>query len=111
MVSKELQDFAASHRTFWWWVKDPRALDEESIVQGTLNYGDWDDVQELIRIMGMEEVARTFYRDIWISRRRRGNYYDDVINFFGSSRKFVVAGAADYGNMLSFPQWNKMAIR
>ena len=32
-------------------------------------------------------------------------------NNYGSSRKFVVAGAADYGNMLSFPQWNKMAIR
>ena len=82
MTSAELQDFAEAHKTFWWWVKDVRALDEESIVQGTLNYGDWDDVQELIRIMGIEAAARAFYRDINVSARRRGNYHKKTLGFF-----------------------------
>ena len=82
MVGKELQDFAAAHKTFWWWVKDPRALSEESIVEGTLNCGSWDDVQELIRIMGMDHAAEAFYRDIGVSPRRRGNYHRKTLKYF-----------------------------
>ena len=82
MVSSELQDFAEAHRAFWWWVKDPRELSEEAIVQGTLNYGNWDDVQELIRIMGTGHAAEVFYRDINVSPRRRGNYYPEVLRYF-----------------------------
>lgn len=82
MASEKIQDFAESRRAFWWWAKDPRALSEEAIVEGVLNCGNWDDVQELIRLLGMERVAAIFYRDINISPRRRGNYHRKTLNYF-----------------------------
>ena len=82
MASKELQDFIVARPHLIWYSKDYDRLSEESIVQATLNYGDWDDVQELIRILGMEKMAETFYRDIGISPQHRGNYREQVLNFF-----------------------------
>src|SRR3989338_11404744 len=77
-----LAAFTASRRGLVWYVKDPRALSREAVVQAVLNYGNWRDVQELIRILGMEGAARAFYRDIGVSERRRGNYYPDVLHYF-----------------------------
>ena len=81
-MNEALADFIEARKHFVWYVKDHRALDEESIVQATLNYGNWNDVQELIRILGMDHVAEVFYRDIAVSPRRRGNYYPDVVRYF-----------------------------
>ncbi len=81
-MNDPLHDFIAARKSLVWYVKDPRALDEEAIVQATLNYGNWNDVQELIRIMGIDHAAEVFYRDINVSPRRRGNYYPDVLHYF-----------------------------
>ena len=81
-INEELADFIAARKELVWYVKDPRALDEEAVVQAVLNYGNWRDVQELIRILGMEGAAQAFYRDIGVSARRRGNYYPDVLHYF-----------------------------
>lgn len=40
-----------------WYVKDLSKLDESSIVEHVLNYGDWDDVREMIKILGMQKTA------------------------------------------------------
>ena len=34
-----------------WYVKNYDALSEDSIVEATLNYGDWDDVMKMIKIL------------------------------------------------------------
>jgi len=81
-TKRELGDFIAARKELVWYVKDPRALGEEAVVQAVLNYGNWRDVQELIRIMGMEGVARAFYRDIGVSARRRGNYHLHTLRYF-----------------------------
>lgn len=81
-MNEELGNFIAARKGLVWYVKDPRALSEESVVQAVLNYGNWHDVEELIRIMGMERAAQAFYRDIGVSARRRGNYYPDVLHYF-----------------------------
>ena len=82
MASKELQDFIAARKPLVWYVRDPRELSEESVVEAVLNYGNWRDVQELIRIMGMERVARIFRKQM-VTGRQRGNYYQEVANYFG----------------------------
>jgi len=82
MLSDSLYDFISKRKHLIWYVRDYRALNEESIVEATLNYGTWDDVQKLIRIMGMKHVAEVFYRDINVSPRRRGNYYPDIAHYF-----------------------------
>ena len=80
MASKELQDFIAARKLIWW-VKDYAALDETAIVEATLNYGDWKDVQELIRIMGIERVAEIFHTQM-ITGRQRGNYHKRTRHYF-----------------------------
>ena len=81
MLSDPLYDFITERKHLIWYVKDYRALNEEAIVEATLNYGDWDDVQKLIHIIGIERVA-TIFRKQMVMGRQRGNYYPDVANYF-----------------------------
>ena len=82
MASKELQHFIAARPHLIWYSKDYARMGEESIVEAVLNYGNWDDVQELIRLLGMQRVAEIFYHDINISPRRRGNYHPKTLHYF-----------------------------
>ena len=62
-----------------WYVEKPAELSDESIVEHTLNYGDWDDVQKLISIMGIKKIARIFEKE---TNRRRINYRPEIKNYF-----------------------------
>ena len=62
-----------------WYVKEPGRLNDESIVEHTLNYGDWDDVQKLIKILGIKKTARIFNKQI---SQRRVNYDAKILNYF-----------------------------
>ena len=56
-------------------------LNEESIVEHVLNYGNWDDVQEMIKILGMEKAAQIFRKQM-ITGRQRGNYHRKTRHYF-----------------------------
>jgi len=62
-----------------WYVKNLDKLSPESIVEHTLNYGDWNDVQKLIAIMGIKKMAQIFKNQI---RQKRTNYDDKTKNYF-----------------------------
>ena len=62
-----------------WYVKDLDKLSEESIVESVLNYGDWDDVQKMIKILGLQKTADIFRRK---SKQKRGNYRSEIKNYF-----------------------------
>ena len=79
MSNTALRDFIAKREAFVWYVADLRTLSDEAIVEATLNYGDWDDVQEVIRILGMEKVAQIFKAQ---THRTRSNYHPKTRNFF-----------------------------
>lgn len=79
---KELGDFIAQRKELVWYVKDPRELDDDAIVEAVLNYGDWDDVQEMIKIMGMENAAAAFRRSSKPDKFQRVNYYPEITNYF-----------------------------
>jgi len=79
MASKELQDFIATRKQLVWYVRDPRKLSEESIVEAILNYGNWRDVQKLIEILGIKKVASIFRAQV---ARPRKNYRAEVIHYF-----------------------------
>lgn len=81
MATGELRDFIAARPHLIWYSKDYDALGETPIVEHTLNYGDWNDVQELIKILGMEEVAKIFRKQM-ITGRQRGNYYPETAHYF-----------------------------
>jgi len=62
-----------------WYVKEPSRLNDESIVEHTLNYGDWDDVQKLIKILGIKKTSKIFNKQI---SQRRVNYDAKILNYF-----------------------------
>lgn len=74
-----LKDFIKKRAYLVWYVKEPENLSPESIVEAVLNYGDWDDVQKLIKIIGVKKTARIFRKQIsgW-----RTNYYPQVQHYF-----------------------------
>lgn len=79
MASKELQDFIAERKPLVWYVRDPRELNEEAIVEAVLNYGNWRDVQKLLGILGIAKVASIFRKQV---ARPRKNYRPEVANYF-----------------------------
>lgn len=62
-----------------WYVKNPNKLSEESILFHILNYGDWKDVQDFIKIKGLKKTANLFYKTI---NKKRNNYLPQIKNYF-----------------------------
>ena len=81
MLNDELFEFISKRGHLIWYVKDYRTLSEESVVEAVLNLGNWEDLQELLNILGIEKTATLFYKQLRTGRQR-GNYYPDVINYF-----------------------------
>ena len=81
MLSNPLYDFISKRKHLIWYVKDYRALNEEAIVEATLNYGNWNDVQGMIRILGIARAAEIFRKQM-ITGRQRGNYHRKTRHYF-----------------------------
>ena len=65
-----------------WYVKDLDKLDNASIVEHVLNYGDWDDVQEMIKILGMKKTAKIFREKSTPDKFGRQNYAPRAKRYF-----------------------------
>ena len=74
-----IHEFIKKRRYLVWYVKDLDNLSEESIVEHVLNYGDWDDVQEMIKILGIKKVAKIFREK---SALPRSNYRPEIKHYF-----------------------------
>lgn len=77
-----IHEFIKTRPHLVWYVKDLSRLDEASIVEHVLNYGDWDDVQTMIKILGMEKVAQIFRLKSIPSKVGRQNYRPEIIRYF-----------------------------
>lgn len=62
-----------------WYVKDPDKLSEESVLEHVLNYGNWDDVQQFIKIKGLKETAKLFNKSL---KNKRSNYQPAIKSYF-----------------------------
>lgn len=76
---QSIKNFIKKRPYLVWYVKNPTELSEESIVEHTLNYGDWEDVQKLFKILGIKKTAKIFRKQIsgW-----RTNYRPEIKNYF-----------------------------
>ena len=74
-----INDFIKKRPHLVWYTKNYDGLSEEAIVEAVLNYGDWDDVQEMIKILGIKKVAKIFSKE---SQKTRCNYFSDIKNYF-----------------------------
>jgi hypothetical protein len=77
-----LADFIKKRRYLVWYVKEPEKLPKEVIVEAILNYGDWNDVQTLIKILGIRKVAKIFREKSKPSKIGRQNYRERAKNYF-----------------------------
>jgi len=75
-----LHDFIKKRKHLIWYVKDYDKLNAEAIVEATLNYGDWDDVQKLIKILGIKRMAKIFVKQ---AAQTRCNYKAQTKHYFG----------------------------
>ena len=74
-----IQDIIRKKPYLIWYTKNYDSLDESAIVEAVLNYGDWDDVQKIIKILGIKKVAKIFRKQI---SGFRTNYDDKTTNYF-----------------------------
>lgn len=57
-------------------------LNEESIVEHVLNYGNWGDVQEMIKILGLQKTAQIFFKKSTPDKFGRQNYRPEIKHYF-----------------------------
>lgn len=77
-----IHQFIKKRKHLIWYTKNFDNLPEESIVEAVLNYGDWDDVQILIKILGIKKVAKIFRAKSKKSKVGRCNYPDKTKHYF-----------------------------
>jgi len=71
--------FVKEKSYLFWYVKDLNKLSNESIVENVLNYGDFKDFQKIIEILGLDNVAQIFRKQL---EKKRDNYRPEVKNYF-----------------------------
>lgn len=74
-----LNEFIKKRPRLIWYTKNYDGLSAESIVEATLNYGNWDDVQGLIKILGVKKTARIFFKQ---TAQKRSNYHKKTKHYF-----------------------------
>lgn len=75
-----INEFIKKRPYLVWYTKNFDHLSEESIVEAVLNYGNWDDVQKMIFILGIKKVAAIFKK--CTGKGRRINYRPEIKNYF-----------------------------
>jgi len=72
-------DFVKKRKYLFWSTKNYDGLSKEAVVEAILNYGNMNDVRELISLLGMQEVAKIFHEQ---TNRPRINYRPEVKKYF-----------------------------
>lgn len=80
-----IQEFIKERPHLIWYVgkENLDKLNEESIVEHVLNYGNWDDVQKMIKILGLQKTAQIFGKKSMPDKFGRQNYRPEIKHYFG----------------------------
>jgi hypothetical protein len=73
-------EFIEKNKHLFWYIKKEAIpnISNEVLVEFIFNYGTWDDVKELIRIIGFQELKRVYET---ITDRQVGHYHPEILNF------------------------------
>ncbi|OGG20722.1 hypothetical protein A3D03_05550 [Candidatus Gottesmanbacteria bacterium RIFCSPHIGHO2_02_FULL_40_13] len=72
-------DFVRKRKHLFWSTKNYDGLSKGAVIEAILNYGDMNDVRELIVLLGMQEVSKIFHEN---TNRARINYDPKIVNYF-----------------------------
>jgi hypothetical protein len=84
MQSPIIREFIHQQSNLFWHIpeKKKKEISQEVLVETILNYGDIKAVKQLLAIMGIDEVAKTFYSITDKSIRKKGNLHELTVNYF-----------------------------
>jgi len=84
MNTRALKELISDYRQLFWYAPENKKenISEDQLVETILNYGDVNAIRRLIDIMGIDEVASIFNKQIATSSRRKNNYHELVSNYF-----------------------------
>lgn len=73
-------EFIEKNKHLFWYIKPDKIKDisNDVLVEFIFNYGTWDDVKQLIQIIGYPELKRVYEN---ISDRQVGNYIPEMYDF------------------------------
>lgn len=72
-------EYIKKRKYLFWHVRYPEKVSDDVLVETILNYGDWDDVKLLFRLLGVRTAAGIFRKR---SRNSRNNYDPEIKNYF-----------------------------
>jgi hypothetical protein len=81
MNSPEIKQFIREHSALFWYTPEDKKeeISHELLIETLLNYGELNDIRQLIRIMGIEHISEIFFN---LQGRKKLNYYPEIHNFF-----------------------------
>lgn len=74
-------DFIKKRKHLIWYTRDFDNVNDDIIIEATLNYGNWEDFKKLMKIMGIKKMASIFKRQT-DPRKKRTNYHPKTAHFF-----------------------------
>lgn len=76
------EEFITKNAHLFWYIKKESLykIDNEVLVEFIFNYGTWNDVKELIKIIGFQELKRVYDG---ITDRKIGNYLPEMLDLLG----------------------------
>ncbi|KKT35228.1 MAG: hypothetical protein UW24_C0012G0033 [Parcubacteria group bacterium GW2011_GWA2_44_12] len=78
-MQTEIQNFIKKRPYLFWSVNEYDDLSENALVSAVLNYGNFQDVQTLISLLGIKKTADIFNKQI---SQKRLNYSPKISNYF-----------------------------
>jgi hypothetical protein len=94
-----IHEFIKERRHLIWYVRDLKTVSTDAIVEAVLNYGDFDDVKEMIKILGIDTVADIFHEKI---NSKRCNYKPVTKRFYKQFFKRFASGLQKTGDRREF---------
>lgn len=76
---EQARDIIRKNPHLIWYSKNYDGFSERTIFEHVLNYGDWDNVQELVRIYGFKECLKILKE---LTSGKRQNLYPQVNHYF-----------------------------
>ncbi len=76
------EEFITKNAHLFWYIKKDAIpnIGNEVLVEFIFNYGTWQDVKDLIKIIGYNELKRV-YEDV--TDRKIGNYIPEMLDLMG----------------------------
>lgn len=73
-------EFIEKNKHLFWYIKSDKIkdIDNEVLVEFIFNYGTWEDVKQLVEILGRAELKNVYDG---LDDRKKGNYFDCAFNF------------------------------